>query len=324
MEGKDLHSDIRNDTVIELSEKAIESRITSAKPAPSKFALRFETALSQGKTRDNFIEILESFSRHDRNRRGHMELLKTAMNYMDIYGLEKDLLAYNAMLDVFPRGRFQNRTLFDAVWPKKHPQVDLALEILTKMEENVIKPSIETYDICEEIFGKASQPVQKVRRLAYWLTKLEEMFPSPLPAELPEGELELSMVAMERMSKEGLPIVVFQDLSEGNSEEFIVSSQTPEQQALLGKHDIVVPVYVEGPYFLWVKRIRRHFYTLRAPYTGSNDGIPPDDTEGVVLAVCMTSPDCTQDNLKNWILQLQKTSPNLANINVIFNLDQNS
>jgi signaling intermediate in Toll pathway protein len=170
----------------------------------------FERALSEGETLENFIEVLETFNKNNRPRRGHMDLLRTSMEFMDRFGLEGDLEAYNALFNVFPRERFKNRTLFDAIWPKRHPQVDLALEILTKMEENVVKPSLETYDLCEEIFGKASQPVQKCRRLAYWFTKLEEMFPHPLPKVLPEDEVELSKLALARMTKDPIPIVLYQ------------------------------------------------------------------------------------------------------------------
>lgn len=195
--------------VIELAEKPIRSKQVP-KTVPSSHVLKFEQAISQGKTRENFIEVLETFTRNNHPRRGHMELLKTSVEYMEKFGLEGDLEAYNAMLNVFPRERFKNKNLLDAIWPKKHPQVDLALEILTKMEENVLKPSLETYDLCEEIFGRASQPVQKCRRLAYWLTKLEEMFPHPLPHVLPEDEVELSKLALERMTKDTIPIVIYQ------------------------------------------------------------------------------------------------------------------
>lgn len=195
--------------ILDLAEKPIRSkRVPSV--VPSSHVTQFELALQKGKTRKHFISVLENFNNNNKTRRGHMDLIRVSMEFMDKFGLEDDLEAYNAMLNVFPRGRFENRTLFDAIWPKKHPQVDLALEVLTKMEENVVKPSIYTYDLCEEIFGRASQPVQKCRRLAYWLTKLEEMFPHPLPKNLPEDEVQLSQLAIARMSKETIPIITYQ------------------------------------------------------------------------------------------------------------------
>lgn len=195
--------------VLDLAEKPIRSkRVPSV--IPSNHLTQFERALQEAKTRQNFISVLENFNKNNKTRKGHMELIRVAMDFVDKFELEGDLETYNEILNVFPRGRFENRTLFDAIWPKKHPQVDLALDILTKMEENVVKPSLYTYDLCEEIFGRASQPVQKCRRLAYWLTKLEEMFPHPLPKSLPEDEVQLSQLAIARMSKETLPIITYQ------------------------------------------------------------------------------------------------------------------
>ena len=194
------------DLKVDTSEKAIPSK---TRPL-SRHDIQFQTALVEAPTKGSFCEVLEKFKARDRTRRGHMEFLKTALNYMDVFGLEKDLEVYNRLLDVFPRGRFENKTLFDAIWAKQHPQVFLALDILTKMEENVVKPSQETHDICYEVFGRASQPVQKCRRIAYWFTKLDEMFPHPLPVELPDNEIALSTIAMERMAKEGVHVTVYQ------------------------------------------------------------------------------------------------------------------
>lgn len=211
-----VRRDDRRPKIVDLAEKPIQSKRLSP-VAPSNYAGMFELALQKGKSSDNFISVLTNFNKTNRPRRGHMELIRVSLDFMDNFDLEGDLEAYNAILDVFPRGRFQNRTLFDAIWPKKHPQVDLALEILTKMEENVVKPSLHTYDLCEEIFGKASQPLQKCRRLAYWLTKLEQMFPNPLPKTLPENEIELSQLAIARMTQDTIPIITYQVLADWGS-----------------------------------------------------------------------------------------------------------
>lgn len=207
--AEELQVDDPKPKIVDLAEKPIRSKKVPA-VLPSNHVANFELALQKGKNQENFISVLDSFNKNNRPRRGHMDLLRVSMDFMDKFGLEGDLEAYNAMLTVFPRGRFENRTLFDAIWPKRHPQVDLALEILTKMEENVVKPSLDTYDLCEEIFGRASQPVQKCRRLAYWLTKLEKMFPNPFPKTLPEDEVELSQLAIARMSKDTIPIITYQ------------------------------------------------------------------------------------------------------------------
>ena len=199
----------KDDAMFELKIKSYERSIPSITRPLSALELQFQNALMEAPTKDSFCKVVETFKTRDKTRRGHMKFISTAMDYLDSFGLEKDLDVYNQLLDVFPRGRFENKTLFDAIWAKQHPQVFLALDILTKMEENVIKPSQETHDICYEVFGRASQPVQKCRRIAYWFTKLEEMFPHPLPLELPADEIKLSELALERMTKEGVHVKVY-------------------------------------------------------------------------------------------------------------------
>ena len=185
------------------------SKVKVSPLSMSKHVVSFEKAASLGKTKENFVGVIDNFLARNRTRRGHMEFLKTAMNYVEEFDLGKDVEVYNRMLDVFPRGRFDNRTLFDAIWAKKHPQAELALDILTLMEDNWISPDETTYDIVHEIFGHASQPLQKCKRLVYWYRKMEEMFPNPYPKALPESDAELSKLALVRMTKDEQIITIY-------------------------------------------------------------------------------------------------------------------
>lgn len=47
-----------------------------------------------------------------------MEFFKVVMYYMEEFGFVKDVEIYNRMLDVFFRGCFENRILFDVIWVK--------------------------------------------------------------------------------------------------------------------------------------------------------------------------------------------------------------
>ena len=194
--------------------KVKPSEVKSVKAALSKHVASFERAASIEKSKESFFDIIDDFLAKDRTRRGHMEFLKTAVVYMEEFGIEKDVEAYNRLLDVFPRGRYNNRTLFDAIWAKKHPQAELALEILTEMEDHWLLPNEDTYDILYEIFGHASQPLQKCRRMIYWYHKLEEMFPNPYPKVLPESDTELSKLALTRMTKDEQIITIFKVLGD--------------------------------------------------------------------------------------------------------------
>jgi len=45
--------------------------------------------------------------------------------------------------------------------------------------------------------------------------------------------------------------------------EFLVGAQTKEQKKILKRYKSDKPLYVEGPFFIWVRRLQRYFFTLR-------------------------------------------------------------
>jgi len=295
----------------------VNPKVKISETVVSKHVHAFERAASFGRTKENFHGVIDSFLAKDKTRRGHMEFLKGAMHYMEEFGLVKDVETYNRMLDVFPRGRFENRTLFDAIWAKQHPQVILALDILTMMEDNWLLPTEETYDILYEIFGHASQPLQKCKRLVFWYHKLEEMFPNPYPKVLPESDTELSKLALARMTRDEQIITIYKDNSEDGIQEFLVGAQTEGQKKILENYDSDKPLYVEGPSFIWVRRLQRHFFTLR-----TDAELDEENGEGNVLAICMSHANVSEELLRSWITHLQTENPQLANISIIFNLSQ--
>lgn len=297
--------------------KVRPSEVKAAKTALSKHVASFERAASIKKSKESFFGVIDGFISRDRSRRGHMEFLKTAMVYMEEFGVEKNVEAYNRLLDIFPRGRYDNRTLFDAIWAKKHPQAELALEILTQMEDYWLLPNEDTYDILFEIFGHASQPLQKCRRLIYWYHKLEEMFPNPYPKKLPESDTEISKLALTRMTKDEQIIVVYKDNTSNESQEYLVGAQTKAQKKLLERYNSPKPLYVEGPFFIWVRRLQRYFFTLR-----TDAECDKENEEGNIVAICMSHANASEDVLRMWITQLQRDNPTLANISIIFNLSQ--
>ena len=55
----------------------------------------------------------------------------------------------------------------------------------------------------------------------------------------------------------------FQDNSEDGIQEFLVGAQTEGQKKILENYSSDKPLYVEGPSFIWVRRLQRYFFTLR-------------------------------------------------------------
>lgn len=158
---------------------------------------------------EQFTLALNEFLVREKYRKGHIGFIRTAMLRMDEFGLEKDLETYNKLIDIFPRGRFAPRSMIDAFWPRSTPQLELCLEVLTKMEENGVRPSIHTYKIIKAIFGR-SLPLEKCIRIMYLFDIYGDMDPYEVRGELPTDPIELSRLALFRMSGENTQLMEIQ------------------------------------------------------------------------------------------------------------------
>lgn len=52
----------------------------------------------------------------------------------------------------------------------------------------------------------------------------------------------------------------------------MVSAQTADQKKFLRNYKSDKALYVEGPFFIWVRRLQRYFFTLRADAELDNEG----------------------------------------------------
>lgn len=151
---------------------------------------------------EQFKHAMLEFKARDKYMRGHMQFISLALSKMEEFELQTNLMTYNRILDLFPKGRYNNKTLLDAVWPKPHPQIDLALKVLTKMEEWGVRPDNVTYTILVEIFGRDSPPVDKCKRIAYWFDRFESSDPYEIKGSLPECMEELGILVLSRIAPE--------------------------------------------------------------------------------------------------------------------------
>lgn len=162
------------------------------------------------KERDSFHLAIDKFNARDRQRRGHVDFIYSALSLIDKFGLQQDIETYNKLLDVFPRDRFVNRSWFDIVWPKPHPQIDCALEVLTKMEEEGVIPDNDTYEILYEVFGEKNFPLQKAQRIQYWFTRFKDINPYKLPSPVPTDPIELGSIALQRIAGSDGVITIYE------------------------------------------------------------------------------------------------------------------
>ncbi|XP_011404145.1 PREDICTED: evolutionarily conserved signaling intermediate in Toll pathway, mitochondrial-like [Amphimedon queenslandica] len=269
--------------------------------------------------RERFAEALMSYMSLEKNRSGHMKFIKEGLSRMDEFGLQKDLLSYNRLLDLFPKGRFNNKSFFDTLWPKPHPQIDLALEILSKMEDNGIRPDNVTYTILCETFSRISLPVQKCERIAFWFDKFEDIDPYRIKGDMPTDLYTLSKMALQRISGEDCKVWNIKEAEgEGDTDSFVIAASSKKQVTFLKSSSFSeeTVLHVDGPHLMWLQKMPLFYYSLRLLPTSTNDSENPD---GIILGVCLCQPP-TQESLTLWIQTLQEEYPLTKAATVVYDV----
>ena len=151
--------------------------------------------------REQFYLAIDKYLEKEKYRRNHVQFILAAARRMNEFGLNKDLEAYNKLIDVFPRGKFLPRRMIEAFWPISRPQMELCLEILTKMEENGVRPSQLTYNIVKAVFGRTF-PLSKCKMMMNLFDEYEDIDPYEIKTKVPKSPLERSRLCLLRMAGE--------------------------------------------------------------------------------------------------------------------------
>ncbi|KAJ3585143.1 hypothetical protein NHX12_013865 [Muraenolepis orangiensis] len=318
--------------------------------------------LFEPRTRDKaaFGAAIEAFTRQSRRRRGHVEFIYAALQKMPEFGVERDLVVYNRLLDVFPKEVFVPSNFIQRMFNHYPRQQECAVEVLETMETYGLMPNMETKVLLVQIFGEKSHPMRKFQRLMYWFPKFKHANPFPVPRLLPADPVDLARFSLTRIADDlDAKVTVYQmpctDITEAGEEvtfPHIVGSQSPEQMELLAQHRPSRPVFVEGPFPLWLRTTCLYYYVLRAdPLPPGEKGEEPYDPErslyyplqleldlerdmgdlgddfdvdevdeGPVFAMCMTDRG-DQATLNQWVSGLQETNPVLGQVPTLFRLD---
>ncbi|MED6269569.1 hypothetical protein CHARACLAT_000768 [Characodon lateralis] len=319
----------------------------------------FEQVAKEYKTKDTFNKVIDVFTKRDIRRRGHVEFIYAALKKMSEFGVERDLSVYNKLLDVFPKEVFVPRNFIQRMFNHYPRQQECGVELLEQMENYGIMPNTETKVLLVQIFGEKSHPMRKYQRIMYWFPKFKYINPFPIPQPLPEDPVDLARLSLTRIANDldaritiyQLPCTDFTESGEEIKLPHIVGIQSPSQMELLAKHNPKKPVFVEGPFPLWLRKTCVYYYVLRAdpipleekveePYDpercfdyplqldldldrdlGDDESFDVDDLdEGPVFAMCMTSQG-DQATLNQWISGLQQNNPILGKVPTLFHLD---
>ncbi|XP_066473868.1 evolutionarily conserved signaling intermediate in Toll pathway, mitochondrial [Tiliqua scincoides] len=318
----------------------------------------FERVSRDSKTKATFQQAVDVFCKQDIRRRGHVEFIYAALKKMPEFGVERDINVYNKILDVFPKEVFVPRNFIQRMYNHYPRQQECGVQVLEQMENYGVMPNKETKVLLFQIFGDKSHPVRKYERLMYWFPKFKHVNPHPVPEPLPQDVIDLAKLTLQRIAADmDAKVTVYQfphkEISDsGKTIEYphIVGIQSPDQQSLLASHNPDRPVFVEGPFRLWLKKTCVYYYTLRAELLPleerKEEVIDPERNfyypmyldfdldrdlwddyefdideveEGPVFAMCMAGAG-DQVTLAKWIVGLQETNPVLSRTPVVFRL----
>ncbi|XP_058863013.1 evolutionarily conserved signaling intermediate in Toll pathway, mitochondrial isoform X1 [Acipenser ruthenus] len=343
----------------ERSDQEGESSHTGAGKTLVTYEDLFERAARDSRTKATFTRVLEVFCKEDVRRRGHVEFIYAALKKMPEFGVEGDLSVYNKLLDVFPKEVFVPRNYIQRMFNHYPRQQECGVQLLEHMENYGVMPNVETKVLLVQIFGEKGHPMRKYQRLMYWFPRFKHVNPYPVPRELPRDPVDLARLSLQRIAGDldarvtvyEMPSTDLSECGEDSSRLYVVGIQSPDQQTLLSKHNPERPVFVEGPFPLWLRKTCVYYYTLRADPLppeekveepvdpersffypleldldldrdlGDDDDFDVDEVEeGPVFALCMASSG-DQATLSKWISGLQETNPILGRTPTVFRLN---
>ncbi|XP_072350505.1 evolutionarily conserved signaling intermediate in Toll pathway, mitochondrial-like [Scyliorhinus torazame] len=241
----------------------------------------FEEAQRQSGTRGTYERVLRAFCKRDIRRRGHVEFIYMALRKMPEFGVERELAVYNKLLDVFPKEVFVPRNYIQRMFNHFPRQQECAIQVLEQMENYGILPDVETKTLLIQVFGAKSHPLRKFQRLLYWFPRFRHVNPFPLPQPPPSDPVEIARLGLRRIANDlSSQVTVYQaprsylgpDALEVRVPH-IVGIQSPDQRDLLARHDSRRPVFVEGPFPLWLRRTCVQYYILRGDPGAESPGI---------------------------------------------------
>ncbi|XP_059123476.1 evolutionarily conserved signaling intermediate in Toll pathway, mitochondrial [Peromyscus eremicus] len=328
---------------------------------PSKFPSGHEELFKQSaygeQDKASFLRAVRSFGEHSVRKRGHVDFIYLALRKMPEFGVERDLSVYNLLLDVFPKEVFRPRNVIQRIFVHYPRQQECGIAVLEQMERHGVMPNAETEFLLTQIFGRKSYPMLKFLRMKLWLTRFKNINPYPVPRDLPQDPLDLAKLGLRHIEPDlSAKVTVYQMSLPGDStgtdptQPHIVGIQSPDQQAALARHNPSKPVFVEGPFPLWLHNKCVYYHILRADLPPTEEEkveeIPEEwnlyypmqldleysrsgwdnyefdvdeVTEGPIFAMCMAGAH-DQATLVKWIQGLQETNPALAQVPVVFRL----
>lgn len=216
------------------------------------------------KNKNSYLDMVYIFNERDVHRRGHVEFIYSALKHMKEYGVHKDLEVYKSLVEVFPKGKFIPQNIFQAEFMHYPKQQQCAIDLLEQMEDNGVMPDPEMETMLLNVFGRRGHPLRKYWRMMYWMPKFRNLSPWPVPNPPPNEIFELAKMAISRICsvdvQSEISVYASADLEDSIEDTWIVSGQSPAQRKLLNEHNLKEPIYVEGPFMIWLRYVFKYTY----------------------------------------------------------------
>lgn len=153
------------------------------------------------KDKETFLDKCEQYQKTiTKHKHGQVEFIYGALTLMKEYGVHKDLTAYKALMDIFPKEVMKPTNQFQAGFFHFHKQSSCAVDILHKMEYEGVEPDMDMEKLVIDIFSRKSAPWRKIARQIYWFGKFRNANPYPIPENIDNlSALELAKIAIKRM-----------------------------------------------------------------------------------------------------------------------------
>lgn len=224
-------------------------------------------ANAESKEKEAYLDIIRQYKSNNDLRRGHVEFIQVALKYMDDFGVNRDLAVYKVLLDVLPKGKFIPNNIFQTMIMHYPKQQYIAIDLLCKMETNCVMPDVEMQDMLLNIFGKHGAPLKKFWRMMYWMPKFANLNPWPCARPAPKDPRVLARLAMNKISSVDVQtrITEFEtkDIQDSIEDTWIISAMSSLQERLLQMQSPNNPIFVEGPYTVWVADQCIDYFVLR-------------------------------------------------------------
>ncbi|KAJ8686081.1 hypothetical protein QAD02_021875 [Eretmocerus hayati] len=301
------------------------------------------------KDQDTYLECIRMYKNSPGRKIDRTLFIHGALKYMKDFGVHTNLIVYKELLDIFPKEKMVPTNMFQTMFMHYPKDQFCAVNLLEQMEDNGVIPDPEMESMLLNIFGKHGLPCQKYWYMMYWLPKFKHLNPWPVPKPLPDDPLEIAKLALVKISsidvESQVTIIHTKDVEDSIEKTWIVSAMAPKQSELLLKHNKKAPIFVEGPFRIYVASKCVDYFTLRSdppaqwvfpesdpdamdqmknPYVDvkGEPTLPPsvhEEHDGIIFANCCTGTSM-KDSLLSWIRCLQKTNPVLGEIPIIFTL----